>query len=267
MYLKFIKIEFSRAFKDLKLWIAVLVGCIISVIQFVNLTLPYLGHVNSNLFYPVSVVETYIMKADTIYTVFMWYALPLLAGYAIGSSYLSDKKSGYLKSLFIKADKKVYYVSKYIINIIASFFVVSVPLLLNLFLTMQVVPNLKPKGNGGFFIYWSHAMMGIYVNKPVVYLLIYIFIAAVIVASFTSLTLIMGDFINNIYIIMFIPFICYIMLHFISMYFDARWSPLYMMDGDQMVNFDWSRFVILNSAILGASFIYFIIYGKRKDVI
>ena len=128
-----LKFELKRAFINRFFVISVLLGSIISVLQTVEASLPYAFSINFVYdIYPMSVFNSYIgLSMTSVWTYVFFMIFPLIASLPYSSSYLSDVKGGYVKTIFIKTKKIYYFLAKLFAVFLSGGTVVLLPLILN----------------------------------------------------------------------------------------------------------------------------------------
>lgn len=143
---RMIRIELYRAFHGKELKAAMLLGGLLGVAHFVLEVIPLVKHIfdGYNPYIASSVVGNVsegwmggMINAEiNIYqmVVFLLITIPYAA------SYYTDRKSGILKNIAIRGEKSIYMVAKSIAVFITAGVSAVFPLLLNLMLTMTVLP-------------------------------------------------------------------------------------------------------------------------------
>ena len=135
-----LRIEVERAFKSRMFWLMLLLGIIITGIEFVIAPLRYskdiIGAFDGNIGNTINTVfnswffslQKNAIPLRQLYIMIM----PLMAVFAYGYSAVSDIKSGYIENIYTRIDKKYYLIVKCVVSHIAGGIVVVVPLLMNL---------------------------------------------------------------------------------------------------------------------------------------
>lgn len=239
-----IKIEYERAIRSKTLWVALIIGLIISIAQFVVEVVPaakdplqfFKGTFQC---YPRSVFNYWLggSFADAYGTTFLT-ILPVLATLAHAITYYMDIKSGYIKNIYTRTTKKNYLVAKYIVTFISGGIVVIIPWLVNLLLSACVLPSLVPVGNGMFAISGGRMLDKVYYTHPYMYIMIYILIYFLYAGVFSTVALAAVYVIENIFLLTLVPFIVYYGCSIISPYVKViswlgRINPITLLDMTQ----------------------------------
>ena len=219
-----IKIEYERAIRSKTLWVALIIGLIISIAQFIVEVIPeakdplqfFQGTFQC---YPKSVFNYWLggSFADAYATTFLT-ILPVLATLAHGITYYMDIKSGYIKNIYTRTTKKNYLVAKYTVTFISGGIVVIIPWLVNLLLSACVLPSLVPVGNGTFALSGSRMLDKVYYTHPYIYIMIFIVIYFLYAGVFSTVALAAVYAIENVFLLTLVPFIVYYGFSVISPY-------------------------------------------------
>lgn len=179
--LAILKIELSRAFRSKNFIVAVILGSSITMIHFLLHTLPMavskeVTALNFSGLYPPTVFNEWIGGQGLFLTSTLYFFLfPLIATIPYGDSYYMDKKSGYTKNIFLRINKKYYFIAKYIATFLSAGIAITMPLLLNLMVTMTVVPSVLPDINAPVFMMNSSNMWSsLFYTFPYGYILRYL---------------------------------------------------------------------------------------------
>lgn len=73
-------------------------------------------------------------------TLYLIYFLGIIAALPYGISYYRDKKSGFIKNICTRTDKKKYLNSKYIATFLSGGMVAAIPIIIDFFLAKICVP-------------------------------------------------------------------------------------------------------------------------------
>ncbi len=223
-----LKIEIKRAFINKYFCISVIIGLIIVSMQTIECTLPFAGetHIIEDV-YPQSVFNSYIgLSISNAWSHVYYMIFPLIAALPYASSYLLDKKSGFIKLIYTKTQKSFYLSAKLIAVFLSGGFAVTLPLLFNLWITALCVPSVIPDISTGFFpIFGNGFASRIYYTHPYVYIAIYNVIIFIVSGVFCSTALALSHFFNYSSIVLVSPFLLYVMISFITSSFSQQ-SPL-----------------------------------------
>ena len=129
-----LRIEVERAFKSRMFWLMLLLGIIITGIEFVIAPLRYskdiIGAFDGSIGNTINTVfnswffslQKNAIPLRQLYIMIM----PLMAVFAYGYSAVSDIKSGYIENIYTRIDKKYYLIVKCVVSHIAGGIVVVV---------------------------------------------------------------------------------------------------------------------------------------------
>lgn len=268
-----IKLELYRAFHNVWYIVAVGAGCLIAAAHFIMFVLPktqYIG-ANTNMEYPQSVYNSCLMVGmDGFYGYLFYYGIILLGTLPYGISYFTDKKEGYIKNIYSRMNRKYYLTGKYLAVFLSAASVCLIPLIFNFYLTALVLPAVIPQAGTGMFILQSQCMFsGIFYTHPFLYICIYLLIDGAMTGLFACLTLLLSDIANNRYLILFVPFLCFLVSQTVCGFcrLDA-WGPYFVMNPTQMA---WENALTVFSEIGGLFLLtaggFALIGGVNKDAL
>ena len=147
--IKLMRQEIRRIFKSKFLYITIGIGVFFTLWLLVDQLaetketqemIEKYGTIKMGLYYPDSLYNHFIgldywhKQPQTLYMLF-----PLLASIPYASSYCSEKKSGYLKVMLTRIDRKVYYISKFI-SVFFSGFITIISILI---ISLIIVPKIE----------------------------------------------------------------------------------------------------------------------------
>lgn len=104
-----------------------------------KINLPYEIH---NSPFLSNIAEGNTTSAQTVWILI----LPLLASLPMSGMYREDKNTGFFMNVITKTTKKKYFTVLFGLNVVISFLVIFLPLLLNLYLLMMTYPSVNPDG-------------------------------------------------------------------------------------------------------------------------
>lgn len=236
---KMIKIELERAFRSKTLTISLIAGLAVALVQYFAVSFRYrndvlaiyTGHVGT---YPISAFKMW-MDLDTIHPYITIYLtmFPFLAVLPFGISYFSDLKSGYVKSIFSRADRVNYMWAKFIAVFVSGGVAVIIPLIFNLFITMMTFPALTPIATGGFYLCAVQINADIFFTHPFLFVGIYILITFIYGGVYASIALSVSRLFDYSFFVFIFPFIIYYGLGIISSYVSTSIvntiNPMYLL--------------------------------------
>lgn len=220
---KGIKLELYRAFHNIYFYVALFIGCFIAVLQFALEVLPKAeaqGVFFGNMRYPSSVFNTCMalnMGGSVGY--FYYFSIILIGTLPFAMSYYTDLREGYIKNVCIRVNQREYLLGKYIAVFSSAGVVCIVPLILNLMLTMYVIPALIPhQGLGSFPLSGNAMWKGLFYSHPFVYLFVFFVVDFLLCGLFACTALSISRFVHNRYIVLFTPFVLFFLLQTVMTY-------------------------------------------------
>lgn len=206
------KLEFRRLFHSKGLHFSLAVGVIlvvwlfiqeiVSLHQFEEEYALYGNKVQGYLHYPKTLYNSFIgLEYDGLPPIILYTLFPLLVTLPYASSYFQDRKSGYVKNIFVRVDRKQYYTVKFAVVFFSGFFACGVILLLSLLLTMLVFPMLLPKCVTANYAIASENDMWymLFYQHPMIYTLSYILLDMLFCGCMATLTLLINMVTNTIF--------------------------------------------------------------------
>lgn len=273
-----IKKEFERMLHSKMLYISLAVGLSITLMHFVDKVIPrandILGHFDGcSATYPHSVFNSWIAICGgvDVYMMAYMYLFPILAVLPYGVSFYQDMKSGYIKQLYTRISRRKVHAARYIVTFVSGGCTVIIPLIINLVLTMAVLPSLKPTFNGLFPLVTASAFGKLFYTYPYLYTILYIFIYFIFGGVFATVCLAVAYYIENVFLISLFPFVLSYALTLVSDYV-VRYTeirtigPLYMLDMAQYRMSSELNLILVPLIIGGIAAYIFFIKGEHEDV-
>ncbi len=264
---KILKLEIRRAFINKKFLIALIIETIIMVLEFVTSTLGMInGTLSGNMDYPYSAYNCLITTSSwSIYKQLFLYTIVLIASYPYATSYYQDKKTGYIKNIVSRTDKKSYLKAKYISVFLSTSIVCLYSYLLDFLLTISVLPMLRLEMAANISgVFGNATLLDLQYAHPMLYYLVFVVASVIIVGVFSELGLVLTRFVHNVYILTFVPFISFFGMHAVTGFSDlATWNPYYMMDADQSNGVNIVNVIIF--CVLGILVTYLTFYQMEKN--
>lgn len=260
-----IKMELKRMFKRKSLYVALFVGIAIASLEaFTNnhIKLGFEdfsdfsnGVYNNLLLYNIG---KYMRMLQTIF--------PLIITIAFADAYLEDVKSGFIKNIITRYDKKKYLINRFLTNFIVSGLIISIPLIVNYMIYASFIPSIEPK------IFFSSPVLEsrdflpyIFFKWPLLHMFIRIFLLFIYGGTFSSIALAASIYFRNRYVITILPFIFYIGMDvIIPMVLSYRYSPMMFLFNNIGYNY---MFIVIPVMLIIACFCIFIIGGMKNELI
>ncbi|MFG6325287.1 MAG: hypothetical protein K1W00_00400 [Lachnospiraceae bacterium] len=274
MIWKGIKLEFYRAFHNIWYVGALLAATAIALVQFFAMVMPKTVAIGSgdSIDYPHSVFNSSLMFClGSFYDEIFYLSIILLATVPYAASYYMDVKEGYIKNISTRMDTTGYLMGKYLAVFVSAGSICAIPLILNTYLTAMVLPSLKPEiATAVFPVIKGSFAQELFYTYPYLYTLLYIVIDFIMAGLYGCLALVISKIVNNRYIVMFFPFVVYLVFRTVITYTPLeQLSPYYIMDPQQFGTIEEAPYIISGMAALflitAAGFK--IAGGKRNDIL
>lgn len=262
------KIELKKALTRGSFKIAIFIGLVFNLLyQFLyRLKIP---HNYLEEYYKMSVSSVYnnfiffnLTSISNIYYIM----LPLIAGIVYCDSYIEDKKSGYIKFVFIRKEKVNYFISKFLSNFISTGIAVSLPLLIGFLINLLTYPSVPTHASLGITTIMSGGLFAsLFYKHPFIYTILWILIYFVYAGIFATAGLTFSIFVENKFIVSIFPFVLWVAIEVVCEIFDkGLYSPyqFLFLSRAQMFN------VIAGEAIICIfiSILIILIGGLRSEI-
>lgn len=271
MFIKGIKIEMYRAIKNKLFLYTILASSLIGICQFLLVVLPGSKVLFSgmNITYPKSVFNmSMIFDVTSSYSTILYYSLPLFCAIPYATSYFLDLKNGYVKNICTRYEKKSYLIGKYISVFVSAGITCTLPIIINLLLTMTVIPDLIPEDSTFVFPVTPFGLFHeIYYSHPYVYVFLFVIIAFIICGLLACSSLAVSRFAHNRFIVLFTPFALFFLTNSITQY-----TTLYKCNLFNIMNPIQNQPTDLHSVIYVICIMFFLSFGifyyggKKSDI-
>ncbi|MVB12524.1 hypothetical protein CAFE_32640 [Caprobacter fermentans] len=236
-----LKIDLYRSIFNCQFLFACLLGSLIAISNFVQQVFPAFLRNNrlaasnfSQNLPPANVFQVWLGANPVGMEQFLYYLLlPIIAVLPYADSYFIDKKTGYLKNFLIRVTRKDYFISRYIAAFISGGLAFSIPLLINFLVTNLLLPSMAPDpyySSIGETSMWNT----LYYSEPIFYTLLFIIMAFLFSGAFSTISLLISDFVEHRFIVVIFPFLLYIAFFSIMTYISTNsqmlaWIPEYFL--------------------------------------
>ncbi len=233
-----LRIELSRAFKNKLFLVAVAMGSSIIIWHFVQNALPWLFNFDETvaeaiqydpMFSPGMLFAYWIGGNASKVQSFLFYLLiPILATIPFADSFFLDRKTGFIKNVLVRGQKKYYFLSKFIATFLAGGSAVLIPLVLSLALTAMVFPAMDPEASTYVFAINASSLWGsLFYTHPFIYVFLYLIITFIFCGFLATTALVMGFFAENRFVVIVTPFLLYLFTFSVFSLFGAdRFEPI-----------------------------------------
>ena len=261
-----VRVHFMRLIESKSLYFSLLIGLLITTGQYVFVSLDVRSFTQGVI--PKSSYLTWLGANgfDQITTIFL-FILPILAALPYGAQLQSDIHYGYYELSSSKISKRKYLSSIYIVNAIAGFLAIIIPVMFNFFLHSltykAIVPN--PMLYYGYVPEQNTTLSNyLFFNHPFINTLMYIVLFGLVGSAMAMLSLSSGFFTKKKLIIFSIPFAFQLILFILPT--DISLNPMEFLPSvsTRTVQFEGVIGFFLGILFLCSIFIYL---GKRRNEI
>lgn len=280
-----LKIELKRAFCNKLFYCVLLAGCIMAAGVFFTSNAmdiaklwdyEYLNGTDYGVMATSKInlmdVSLYIWMgtkaANNVFSYLFAVIVPVLAAIPYGATYLTDVKSGLVNQITARVKKSSYYLAKLITAFVSGGTVAVVPVFFNLLMCMCVLPWGTPIYSTHYFpVGTENVFADLFYTHPVIYLIIYFAFSFIVAGLFNCLCMTFVYFVDNIFVILLVPFIMYFSLHVIFTYC-TNMGHSSLLWASKLTYFykDGVVAIVMQLIILTAAALSFLIRSK-KDVI
>ncbi len=196
--MKIVKNELKRAFRNPQFFLSLLISCTLVFFYFLYFLHTRTG-VNERILAGASFPNDYFEVSYTAWIggpqtsfwqkIFFW-ILPFLATLPYAGSYFEDVRSGYLKNILVRTDRKTYLLSKYAATFLSSASATAIPLAFSFLLSALVYPSHTPEASALFTnIFTSSRWSALIFSAPLLHLFVSILFASVFTGFLCCLAL------------------------------------------------------------------------------
>ncbi|EET62869.1 vacuolar protein sorting 55 [Marvinbryantia formatexigens DSM 14469] len=223
--IRIFKIEIRRAFTGIGTWISFGIGMLISMIHIVHWILPraeafreQLLYFKSDMQYPDSLYWEWICGNTYNPEGFLYFLIfPLLAVLPYSISFFNDKDNGYIRQVYMRAERRRYLMAKSAAVFLTGGFVVTAPLLINFIICAMFLPALPMQQLAGKLIYAAVVWYKIFEQYPLVYVMIFMGLDFIFAGLVACLPLLLSFFSEKRYVILLMPFVLQIFIYAVCM--------------------------------------------------
>lgn len=263
-----LKIEFRRAIVNPFMGISILIGLGIAISHVVLNIMPLYDSIYTYE-YPITVFEKWMGgENSTIQPVLIYLLTLILTALPYVGTIKQDMKSGYVKNVFTRSNKKKYFLVKYIVTFLTSGILSILPFVVNFMLTAMILPATIPQASTAFYPIFAYNLFGgLFYSHPYVYLGIYLLIDLVFFGLLTTVGLMAAFWSENIFVVMLSPFIFYLFIYSVTQLTGMiQYCPFGFLRPSQPV---CTTFLILAEEIvvlllIGGTYLY---VGFKKEVL
>ena len=200
---KTIKFEMKRSLQSLEFVIAVCIGMLIVMIDFILYAKRFAYE--GSVVFQAWVGTDYQMPYGVMYGTL----LPVLGALPFAGSYFLDLKSGYIKNICLKSSRKEYYVAKSISVFCSAALAVMIPYFVNLFLVMGLYPLRKPEKllHNAIGVQYINVLSDAYALNPVLYIVFYIILDGAFAGMLAIFSVCISEWLESYFSVIVLPYI------------------------------------------------------------
>ncbi len=274
---KMLRIEISRAFKN-KIFLGVLLFCCVLIvwqlITYVFPSLPFLYERRGELEQKGVMLPSLFQNGAFLgfgmglsFTIFHW-TLPILIVLPFASSFFAEQKSGYIKNLFLRTEKRNYFVAKYIAVFLNAGTVAVLPVLISLWASALFLPALMPQTSGGSPLGAHHLWGELFYQNPLAYIFYYCIIQFIFYGLMATIALAVSFLTDTRFVVLLTPFLLNLMISFLCAWTqNYRFAPVDFLNMQQMIPSIELWIIVVEAIVLFLlTSVGFIVVGCRKEV-
>ena len=270
-----INIELERAFRSTSFWIAILIGIIITALQFIQQVIPAAMNpiywMKSNtLQVPANAFRDSIIMGDGWYYQLYIRLVPILVTIPYAITYYTDYKKGIVRNYYSRTNKKNYIVAKFLAVFVSGGTVAVLPLVIYLLATSAVLPSfaiingeMTCNGNG----MWSYILY----SHPYIYYVMYFILQFICAGLLASISLVISRYVNNVFIVLLFPSVLCEFINAIAQWFPTKilkdLAPWRLFRIDQLAVNYWQSYIIFILVILFLDITIYMWRGVKDDVL
>ena len=191
----------------------------------------------------------------SLFQTIFYYLLPVASVIPFAWSYYTERKSGYLKNIASRTNKKKYFIAKTIAVFISGALVALIPLIVNIALVSAFVPSIDPFAGYTFFNYHYIGEIWIeyYFTNPALYIALYVLLDTIYGGIFALLSFAIAFYVRNIFAIIFLPFMLVVALGYIR--------DLVLTYNNTYIFYEFNPTIFLHSLMYGGQRVWWVIWG------
>lgn len=207
----------------------------------------------------------FISPAGTMY----YLVFPLLACFPYAWSYFSEHKSGYIKNIATRTNKKTYFISKYIAVFFSGGITVLLPIIMNFMIVSSFVPAIKPDAFSDIYygIHPWQSSAALFYEHPYIFILLNMVLTFLFSGLVATMSLAITFFFKNKFAVLLAPFFIFLSLNYISSSIQniPEISPIQFLHSSTTYSKIW---IMAFEAILifGITFFITVWRGKKDDI-
>lgn len=216
-----IKIEYQKMKLSSGIKIAVVIGLILALGDFWYFYKTFYhmflneveesvnGGKYAELIYPPTAIRAWMGSDFTsVFVQLLYLLMPVIAVIPFGASLYVENKSGYVKNVYTKTNKRNYLCGKYIVAFISGGFVSALPLIFNYMIWLLFLPNMPEDVRSMQSVVTNKALFAtVYSSNPTLYVMLYALLAFVFGGLFATVSVGISKLANNVFMVYLFPFL------------------------------------------------------------
>lgn len=255
-----LRYEIHRAFHNPLFWLTVFVGILIG--------LPELFRQASIMLVPAEeeaafmAQESQYFPSNSVYYLWIgamgsvsqslyYQVLPLLAVTPYALSGLTDQKSGYVRTMVLRAGKKAYYRAKYLAVFLSGGAAVTLPLLVNFMLTACYAPMTPTNPYSIWGLVYDRFGAHLYYEAPFLYVLFFMLVTFLFGGLLAALALSISRVTDFVLTVWLTPFLLTLMISYVAVgTAKYEWMLFYLLTCGREAIFDPAAAVVEGGCLL-----------------
>ena len=209
-----LKMELARAFANRRMLPAVSFGLVLSIWHYFIYIFPLRGCVLAGG-YPLSAYNKWLGgESYSLQSTLFYLLIPLACAYPYGGSWLYDCTSSVGGQAIVRGGKRDFICAKLFVSFLNGAVIAILPLWFDFALTSTTFPAIMPQAGLGLSPIGPGALMGnLFYIHPFLYVSAYILLNGLFLGLLNTFTIAARLFTRNKYMVLLMPFICYMALH------------------------------------------------------
>ena len=201
-------------------------------------------------------------------TIYYFYFLGIIVSLPYGISYIYDRKSGYIKNVCNRVEKKKYLLAKYLSVFNSGGIVAVTPLIIDFLIVKLIIPIDCFEDIKGTVLNGITDWNVFIIEHPYIAMVIFLLMWFAFGGALATISLMISCFSDNYFTVQLMPFFFMMILFYMPSYLPdtyAKFFPFYFLSmlgkGNPIIGF------METMAIVAVTFFFGVIFEKRKDTL
>lgn len=272
----FWKIEYNRIIRSVGFYFAIIIGMVLVILQLWQEQIPNYQAVEAvkewewtgKKVAPINCFEIWMGGEMHSMASFLFFLiLPLISVLPYASTFFEDCKSGLIKNIYYRTERKAYLRSRFVMVFLSSAVVIWIPLLISFIFAAILFPAVIPQPQDVFVTVSATSMLyQLFYTKPICYCLCYIFLDGLAAGCWGGFALMVSYFAEYKFIVMLAPFALHLFVYsFLNLFNLASYSPVYFFQSSMSYTY-WWQFLLFFICIGLIPYGIYRYMGEKKDV-